>query len=91
MNGIATSAYAKNIIAEQEFKDTTDLTAEHDKICTNAVFNAVRATITNDPTKIETFKAVLDDMGKPISEFVSKLEQCKLTLNFCIHNGLLHK
>ena len=85
LNGIATSAYAKGIIAEQEFKDTTDLTAAHSKICTDAVFNAVRATITNYPTKIETFKAVLNDMGKPISDFVSELERCKFTLNFCIH------
>ena len=85
LNGIATSAYAKNIIAEQEFHETTDSTAKHSKLCTDAVFNAVRATITNDPTKIEKFKAVLDDMGKPISDFVSKLERCKFTLNFCIH------
>ena len=75
LNGIATSAYAKNIIAEQEFHETTDSTAKHSKLCTDAVFNAVRATITNDPTKIEKFKAVLDDMGKPISDFVSKLER----------------
>ena len=85
MNGIATSAYAKCIIAEQEFYETTDSTAKHSKLCTNAVFNAVETTITEDPTKIETFKAVLNDMGKPISDFVSKLEQCKFTLNLYIH------
>ena len=53
LNGIATSAYAKGIIAEEEFIYTTDSTAPESEIWTDIVFNDVRATITNDPTKIE--------------------------------------
>ena len=88
---IATLAYAKGIITRGEWIYTTDSTAPESEIWTDVVFNDVRATITNDPTKIEEVKAVFNNMGEPISRIVSELERCKFTLNLYIHNGLLHK